>query len=85
MAYGDRQSFLSKFEARFEKKMSAFVLSSKHGLPLLLRQILEGDSFPDDNPKDFRHFHDSLGFPIFSFNFPTINDSFLFFYQVIKF
>ena len=61
---GPLEFFLTKFEARFEKnslKMPTFVLSSKRGYPLLLRQIFEGDSFPDGNPKDFRLFHSSLG------------------------
>ena len=71
--------FLTRLEAKFEKKalnVSAFVLSSKHGLPLLFRQILEDESFPDDSPRDFKHFHSSLGFPIFSLSLSVIKDFF---------
>ena len=76
----DSLSFFTKSEARFEKhslKISALVLSSKDGLPLSLKHILEGELFPEDNPRDFR-FHKSLAFLTFSFSFLTIKDFFFF-------
>ena len=37
--------------------------------------------FPDDSPRDFKHFHSSLGFPIFSLSLSVIKD---FFFLLIK-
>ena len=44
--------------------------------PLSFRQILKDESFPNDSPRDFEHFHRSLGFPIFSLRFSMIKDFF---------
>ena len=54
---------------KYSLKISALFLLSKDGLPLSFTQILEGELFPDDNPRDFIHFHNSLGFPTFSLVF----------------
>ena len=67
-------NFFNKSPAKFEQKslkISALVLESKDKVLSFSRQIDEGVAFLEGRLRDFRDFQSSLGFPIFSFSFPT--------------
>ena len=72
-------SFFSKSSAKFEKKflkIFALTLGSMFSFPFSLRQILNPDLFLDGNQREFNDFHNSFGFPIFSFSFSVKNNFF---------
>ena len=63
-------------------KISALVLESNDNVLSFSRQIVDGEAFLERRPKDFNEFQSSLGFPIFSFSFPTTK---VFFLSLIKY
>ena len=63
-------------------KISTLVLESNDKILSVSRQIIDGEAFLEGRPKDFSDFQSSLGFPIFSFSFPTTN---VFFLLLIKY
>ena len=52
-------------------------LESNNNVLFISRQIADGEAFLEGRPKDFNDIQSSLGFPIFSFSFPTTNVLFL--------
>ena len=50
-------------------KISAFVLGSNDKIPSFSRQILADELSLEGNPRDFKDFQSSFGFPILSLSF----------------
>ena len=52
---------------------------------LFSRQIIDGEACLEGRPKDFIDFQSSLGFPIFSFSYPTTKGFFFIIDQILYF
>ena len=62
-------------------KIPAFVLGSNDKIPSFSRQIVADELSLEGNPRDFKDFQSSFGFPIFSLSFPIT----IFFFNLLSY